>query len=114
MAESLPKSGAVVPLHRQTLLDAVTANSTAEVEAPGSLFSYQRHLFYVEAASVSSGATFKIQAKTFGGNWFDLHSEVVNANGAFTVPVDGGWPELRVEIASRIDGTFTVSCDSVS
>jgi len=103
----------VVGRHRQVLLNAVTATGTAEMTVPGDLFAYRKHLFYVMSASVSSGATLRIQAQGVLGNWIDLHVQTISANGSFAISLEGGWSAIRANLSARTDGTYTVTVDSL-
>jgi hypothetical protein len=91
-------------------------NAVAVVGAsnPARVDRYRRFTFYIEASVITTGGTMKIQSFTPSGQWVDLDSRVISANGTTVVTVDGAFELLRANLSARTDGTYTVSMDAAS
>jgi hypothetical protein len=64
--------------------------------------------FFIQAASVTTGATLKIQSISPSGQWHDVATIAVTANGNTVSTVTGAHEQLRANITARTDGTYTV------
>lgn len=93
----------------QVLLNAVVVVSASQAVDVRRSRSFT---FYIKAANIVSGGTMKIQAKTPAGDWTDLDSRTINANGDTVISLEGAYTEIRANLSARTDGTFTVSFDA--
>lgn len=94
-----------------TLLDAVTSTGA------GSSFDCESFMdgldIFIDASSVTTGATVNVQVQAPNGDWHDLldsTQEAITANGNFGPyhsPV--GWKNIRGNVSALTDGTYTVS-----
>jgi len=89
-----------------TLLDAVTSTGAGSgVDA----LEYNCFAFFINAASVTTGGTVKIQGLTPANDWVDINETTVSADGDTLVQKDGAYLQVRANLTARTDGTFTVS-----
>lgn len=86
--------------------------SNATSTGTSKILSSRGHWIYtmvVTAIGVTTGATIKLQGSYDGNNWIDLATRTVSANGTTEDSVANKYfPKLRVNIASRTDGSYTV------
>jgi len=88
------------------LLDGVTATGASSAIAS---LDFDRFSFFINASSVTTGATVKIQTKSPNDDWVDLSTTAVSADGDTLVEKSGAYAEVRANITARTDGTYTVS-----
>jgi hypothetical protein len=89
-----------------TLLNAVTSTGAGSgVDA----LEYNCFAFFINAASVTTGGTVKIQGLTPANDWVDINETTVSADGDTLVQKDGAYLQVRANLTARTDGTFTVS-----
>jgi hypothetical protein len=92
--------------HSAILLDGVTTTgASSAVEA----LNYDRFSFFINAASVTTGGTVKIQTKSPNDDWVDLSETAVSADGDTLVEKSGAYAQVRANVTARTDGTYTVS-----
>ena len=94
----------IVSLQKNTLLNAVTANTTGGANgtehAKGWTFSI--------TATGSANATINIEAYV-GASWYSIHEEAITSAGSFMIRDDEGhYEKLRAVVSNYSDGTFTV------
>jgi hypothetical protein len=95
-----------MPAYSAKMLDGVTATgASSAVES----FPYDRFSFFINASSVTTGATVKIQTKSPNDDWVDLSTTTVSADGDTLVEKSGAYEQVRANITARTDGTYTVS-----
>jgi hypothetical protein len=90
---------------KATLLDAVTA--TGAGSAVDSL-QYNCFSFFINASSVTTGGTVKIQGLTPVGDWVDISTTTVTADGDTLVQKNGAYLQVRANLTARTDGTYYV------
>ena len=89
------------------LLNAAQASVTSD--PPVKVDRYRYFSFFVETTNIgASGATLKIQTLAPSGNWIDLDSRAITANGSYIVSVQGAFELVRANL-TRTDGTYTVT-----
>lgn len=65
--------------------------------------------FIFTAASVTSGATIKIQAHFAAAGWVTIHTETITADGETIAQSENGvFKKLRANITSYTDGSYNV------
>lgn len=90
----------------QTLLAGVTTTGASSgVES----LDWDRFSFFINAASVTTGGTVKIQTLSPAGDWVDLSTTTVSADGDTLVEKAGAYLQVRANVTARTDGTYTVS-----
>jgi hypothetical protein len=67
----------------------------------------------IKAASVTTGATIKIQTSPDNTNWYDASTQTVNATGNTTAVIDAVSRYIRVAITARTDGTYSAYLDAL-
>lgn len=87
------------------MLDAVTA--TGAGSAVDSL-QYNCFSFFINASSVTTGGTVKIQGLTPAGDWVDISTTAITADGDTLAQKDGAYLQVRANLTARTDGTYTV------
>lgn len=88
------------------MLDAVTA--TGAGSAVDSL-QFNCFSFFINASSVTTGGTVKIQGLTPAGDWVDISTTTVTADGDTLAQKNGAYLQVRANLTARTDGTYTVS-----
>lgn len=88
------------------LLDEVT---TTGASSEVGTFPFDRFSFFINAASVTTGGTVKIQTESPNGDWVDISETAVSADGDTLVEKSGAYAKLRANVTARTDGTYTVS-----
>lgn len=73
---------------------------------------YNCFAFYINASSVTTGGTVKIQTLSPAGDWVDLSETAVTANGDTLVTKDGAFLQVRANVTARTDGTYTVTMEA--
>jgi|ERR1051325_148649 hypothetical protein len=92
------------------LLNAVVATGAGSAVV---VAGFRTFTFYVEASGITSGGTMKLQALAPSGNWVDIDSRAITANGNYIVTCQAGFTQIRANLSARTDGTYTVSCDFI-
>ena len=89
----------------QKILNAVTATGpSAAVDTSRCTYA----TFTIEASSVTTGCTMKVESLSPSGQWCVVSTITVNANGNTVATVTGAHDQLRMNITARTDGTYTV------
>ncbi len=70
---------------------------------------YNCFAFFINASSVTTGGTVKIQALSPAGDWVDLSETAVTADGDTQVTKVGAFLQVRANVTARTDGTYTVT-----
>lgn len=88
---------------RLVTMTAITS-PTASAASPDAM-QYERFTVSVQGSnSISSGCTFKVQSRNFGGSWVDIaeYTLTQSTNIQFTGP----FMELRMNFTTVSDGTW--------
>ena len=89
------------------LLTAVTESGAGSSVSVNQLRNYT--IFY-SSASVTTGATIVIQAQSLAGDWHQVDSKTVSADGLLITELPNkAYISIRANITSYTDGTHTVS-----
>lgn len=70
---------------------------------------YNTFSFFINAASVTTGGTVKIQGLTPANDWVDINETTVSADGDTLVETTGVYLQVRGNLTARTDGTYTVT-----
>lgn len=85
------------------------AQATVISDPPVKVDRYRHLTFFVETTNIgASGATLRLQTLAPSGNWIDLDSRSITANGSYVVSVQGAFELVRANL-TRTDGTYTVT-----
>ena len=92
-----------------TLLNGATSTGAGTgIDA----LEYNCFAFYINASSVTTGGTVKIQTLSPAGDWVDLSETAVTADGDTQVTKDGAFLQVRANVTARTDGTYTVTMEA--
>ena len=89
-----------------TLLNAVVATGAGATELD--VNGYGGVTFHIKAASVTTGATVAMETLNASGEWVEIDSRSITANGNTVISATGAFTQVRANITARTDGTYTV------
>lgn len=97
---------ALLNVKEHRLLDGVSATGAGDSLKADKQKGWN---FIFFAASVTTGATIKIEAEVADGDWVPIHEQEITADGyTFVQSEHGHYRALRANITARTDGTYYV------
>jgi len=94
------------------LFQSLTNANTVSVGQSRAVDRYRYFSLFVNAASVTTGATLQVQTLSPNGNWVKVQDVPIAANGdSYTVITGNAHEQLRCSITARTDGTYNAWID---